>query len=87
MVYTNKNLARDALDLDRDWVMRWWLLQEEYSPEIVHVSGTTNTVIDDIDKSDLDAIYTIKQEFIEDIGESDYSHVWHEEIYIILSQP
>ncbi len=34
--YTDqKNLARDALGLTSDRVYRWWLLLEEYAPEII----------------------------------------------------
>ncbi len=43
-VYTDhKNLTRDALGLTSDRVYRWWLLLEEYAPEIIY-----NTVADAI---------------------------------------
>jgi hypothetical protein len=46
-VYTdNKNLTRDALGLTSDRVYRWWLLLEEYAPEIIYIKGINNTVAD-----------------------------------------
>ncbi len=48
-VYTDhKNLTRDALGLTSDRVYRWRLLLEEYSPEIINIKGTHNTVADAI---------------------------------------
>jgi hypothetical protein len=48
-VYTDhKNLIRDALGLTSDRVYRWWLLLEEYAPEIIHIKGIHNTVADAI---------------------------------------
>ena len=45
-VYTNhKNLIRDALGLTSNRVYRWWLLLEEYAPEIVYINGIHNTVV------------------------------------------
>ena len=36
--YTDhKNLTRDALGLTSDRVYRWWLLLEEYAPEIIYI--------------------------------------------------
>ncbi len=44
-VYTDhKNLTRDALGLTSDRVYRWWLLLEEYAPEIMYIKGIHNTV-------------------------------------------
>jgi hypothetical protein len=44
-VYTDhKNLTRDALGLTSDRVYRWWLLLEEYAPEIIYIKGIHNTV-------------------------------------------
>jgi hypothetical protein len=37
-VYTDhKNLKRDALGLTSNRVYRWWLLLEEYAPEIIYI--------------------------------------------------
>jgi hypothetical protein len=48
-VYTDhKNLARDALGLTSDRVYRWWLLLEEYAPEIIHIKGIHDTLADAI---------------------------------------
>ncbi len=48
-VYTNhKNLTRDALGLTSDRVYRWWLLLEEYAPEIIYIKGIHNAVADAI---------------------------------------
>jgi hypothetical protein len=48
-VYTDhKNLTRDALGLTSDRVYRWWLLLEEYAPEIIYIKGIHNTVADAI---------------------------------------
>jgi hypothetical protein len=48
-VYTDhKNLTRDALGLTSDRVYHWWLLLEEYSPEIIYIKGIHNTVADAI---------------------------------------
>ncbi len=48
-VYTDhKNLTRDALGLTSDRVYRWWLLFEEYAPEIIYIKGIHNTVADTI---------------------------------------
>ena len=44
----HKNLIQDALGLTSDRVYRWRLLLEEYGPEIIHINGTHNTVVDDI---------------------------------------
>ncbi len=40
----HKNLIQDALGLTSDRVYRWWLLMEEYGPEIIHIKGIHNTV-------------------------------------------
>jgi hypothetical protein len=48
-VYTDhKNLTRDALGLTSDRVYPWWLLLEEYAPEIIYIKGIHNTVADAI---------------------------------------
>jgi hypothetical protein len=48
-VYTgHKNLIQDALGLTSDQVYPWWLLLEEYGPEIIHIKGIHNTVADAI---------------------------------------
>jgi len=44
----HKNLIQDALGLTPDWVYWWWLLLEEYGPEIIHIKGIHNTVVDAI---------------------------------------
>ncbi len=38
------NLMRDALGLSLDRVYQWWLLLEEYGPEIVYIKGIHNTM-------------------------------------------
>jgi hypothetical protein len=44
-LYTDhKNLTRDALGLTSDRVYHWWLLLEEYAPEIMYIKGTTTEV-------------------------------------------
>ncbi len=44
-VYTDhKNLTRDALGLTSDKVYSWWLLLEEYTPEIIFIKGIHYTV-------------------------------------------
>ncbi len=44
-VYTDhKNLTRDALGLTSDRVYCWWLLLEEYAPEIIYNKGVHNTL-------------------------------------------
>ncbi len=54
-VYTDhKNLTRDALGLTSDRVYRWWLLVEEYAPEIIYIKGIYNTVADAILQLDYD---------------------------------
>ena len=46
-VYTDrKNLIQDALGLTSDQVFQWWLLLEEYDPEIIHFKGIHNTASD-----------------------------------------
>ena len=48
-VYTDhKNLIQDALGLTSIGVYCWWLLLEEYDPEINHIKGIHNTVADAI---------------------------------------
>jgi hypothetical protein len=48
-VYTDhKNLTRDALGLTSDRVYHWWLLLEEYAPDIIYIKGIHNTVADAI---------------------------------------
>ncbi len=48
-VYTdNKNLTHDTLGLTSDRVYHWWLLLEEFAPEIVYIKGIHNLVADDI---------------------------------------
>jgi hypothetical protein len=48
-VFTDhKNLTRDALGLTSDRVYQWWLLLEEYAPEIIYIKGVHNTVADAI---------------------------------------
>ncbi len=44
----HKNLTRDALGLTSDRVYHWRLLLEEYAPEIIHMKGIHNTVVDAI---------------------------------------
>jgi hypothetical protein len=47
MVYTDHhNLTRDALGLTSGRVYQWWLLLEEYAPEIIYIKGIHNTVAD-----------------------------------------
>jgi hypothetical protein len=54
-VYTDhKNLKRDALGLTSDRVYRWWLLLEEYAPEIIYIKGIYNTVVDAISRLEYD---------------------------------
>jgi len=40
-----KNLIQDALGLTSDRVYRWRLLLEEYGPEISHIKGIHNAVV------------------------------------------
>ncbi len=48
-VYTDhKNLTRDALGLTSDRVYHWWLLLEEYAPQIIYINGIHYTVADAI---------------------------------------
>ncbi len=48
-VYTDrKNLTRYALGLTSDRVYRWWLLFEEYAPDIIYIKMIHNTVTDAI---------------------------------------
>ncbi len=48
-VYTDyNNLTQDALGLTSGRVCRWWLLLEEFAPEIVYIKGIHNTVADAI---------------------------------------
>jgi hypothetical protein len=52
-VYTDhKSLIQDILGLTSDRVYRWWLLLEEYGPEIIHIKGIHNTVADAISHLD-----------------------------------
>jgi hypothetical protein len=54
-VYTDhKNLTRDSLGLTSDRVYHWWLLLEEYAPEIINIRGIHNTVADVILQLDYD---------------------------------
>jgi hypothetical protein len=54
-VYTDhKNLTRDALGLTSDRVYCWWLLLEEYAPEIIYIKGIHNTVADAISQLEYD---------------------------------
>ncbi len=54
-VYTDhKNLTRDALGLTSDKVYLWWLLFEEYAPEIIYIKGIHNTVADAISRLEYD---------------------------------
>ncbi len=48
-VFTDhKNLSHDALGLISDRVYCWWLLLEEFAPEIVYIKGIHNMVTDAI---------------------------------------
>ncbi len=48
-VFTDhRNLIQDALGLTSDRVYRWRLLFEEFGPEIGHIRGIQNTVVDAI---------------------------------------
>ncbi len=54
-VYTDhKNLTRDALGLTSDRVYQWWLLLEEYAPQIIYIKEIHNTVADAILQLDYD---------------------------------
>ncbi len=54
-VYTDhKNLTRDALRLTSDRVYHWWLLLEEYAPEIIYIKEIHNTVEDAISRLEYD---------------------------------
>ncbi len=47
--YTDhKNLTKDTLGLTSDSIYQWWLLLEEFAPEIVYIKGIHNTVADTI---------------------------------------
>jgi hypothetical protein len=48
-VYTDhNNLTRDALGLTSDRVYHWWLLLEEYAPEVIYIKGIHHTAADAI---------------------------------------
>jgi hypothetical protein len=64
-VYTDhKNLTRDALGLTYDRVYRWWLLLEEYAPEIIYIKGIHNTTVDAISQLDYDPKLNITNDYI-----------------------
>ncbi len=48
----HKNLTQDTLGLTSDRVYHWWLLLEEFAPEIVYMKGIHNTVADAISRLD-----------------------------------
>ncbi len=50
----HKNLTRDAPGLTSDRIYCWWLLLEEYAPEIIHIKWIHNTVADAISQLDYD---------------------------------
>ena len=57
IVYTDqKNLIQDALGLTSDRVYHWWLLLEEYGPEIRYIRGMDNTVADTLSKLEYDPL-------------------------------
>ena len=48
-VYTDhKNLIQDVLGHTSDRIYQWWLLLEEYGPEIIYIKGIHNIVADAI---------------------------------------
>ncbi len=54
-VYTDyKKLTRDALGLTSDRVYHWWLLLEEYAPEIIYIKGIHHTAADAISRLEYD---------------------------------
>ncbi len=63
-VYTDhKNLARDALGLTSDRVYCWWLLLEEFAPEIVYIKGIHNSLTDAISWLDYNPTVKPNSEF------------------------
>ena len=47
VVYTDhKNLVEETVLMSSDRVMRWWLLFEEYHPEMKYIKGQKNIVAD-----------------------------------------
>jgi hypothetical protein len=55
MVHTDhKKLTRDALGLTSDIVYLWWLLLEEYAPQIIYIKGIHNTVADAVSQLNYD---------------------------------
>ncbi len=63
-VYTDhKNLARDALGLTSDRVYSWRFHLEEYAPEIIHIKGIYNTVVDAILQLEYDPKLNITNEY------------------------
>jgi hypothetical protein len=88
-VYTDhKNLTRDALRLASDRVYRWWLLLEEYAPEIIYIKGIHNTVADAISRLEYDPKLNTTNEYThamlgvepEDLSVQQlksFAHHWH----------
>jgi hypothetical protein len=63
-VYTDyKNLTQDAFGLSSDRVYHWWLLLEEFAPEIVYIIGIHNTVADAISWLDYNPAVNPTSEF------------------------
>ncbi len=88
-VYTDhKNLTRDALGLTSDRVYRWWLLLEEYAPEIMYIKGIHNKIADAIFWLEYDpklkktneythAMLGVEPEELSAHQWKSYAHYWH----------
>ena len=64
MYINHKDLVKDALGLDSDWIMRSSLLLEECGPEIMHIVDVTNTVVNTFSK--LECHYLLENEDMQD---------------------
>ncbi len=84
----HKNLTRDALGLTSDRVYSWWLLKEEYAPEIIYIKGIHNTVADSILRLEYDPRLNITNEYThamlgvepEELSKQrwkSFAHHWH----------
>ena len=67
--------------------MRWRLLLEESRSEIVHTADTANASSNAITGLKMDLNYTLHTNSLHDLGESDYNHIQHRNMSMLLSQP
>ena len=66
--------------------MRGRLLLEGHRPEIVHIAGITNTVVNIIDRLDMDPPYNVSKDILKGLEESDYTHGKHVHLTRVFSQ-